>query len=555
MRGLLVPMLAFLFVMVAIPLGYAVWLSFTDFRFGSPTAFVGLGNYRTMLSDPAFWSGLRVTFVLYLLSLGMQLVLGCYLGMLLNRLRFARRFLQTVLMSPFLLPPVVIGMMWLVILDPSLGAANWILHVVGLPPSEWLASPVLVLPVLAVLDTWQWTPFVALLVLGGLQTMPDGVDEAAAIDGAQGFSMLRYITLPLLLPTLFTALVLRSVDLLRFFDLIYITTQGGPGIASQTLNIYAFRRGLEFFDMGYASALMITLARDGHPVRGAGAVAAAAGRRMVRPGLGTTAAGRVLRMGEVAAVCAIVLIPIAWMIASSLKHSFEVTRYPPVLLFTPTLDNFRRLFTDVMFLQYAANSLIVAGGSTALGLLLAVPAAFAISWHRSSWPATLALFTRMAPGTLFVLPWFILFTQTGLIGTHAGLILAHTVVTMPLILWVLMPHFDSVPRSIFESALIDGCRQLGCLWRVAVPLVVPGLTVAAILAFISSWNFFLFALVLGSIDTKTLIVLSFNFVGEGSTDWGRLMAAAVIISAPPILMIFVAARGLVGGLTSGAVKG
>jgi multiple sugar transport system permease protein len=126
---------------------------------------------------------------------------------------------------------------------------------------------------------------------------------------------------------------------------------------------------------------------------------------------------------------------------------------------------------------------------------------------------------------------------------------------MPLILWVMLPHFDSVPRSIFESALIDGCRQLDCLWRIAVPLVVPGLTVAAILAFISSWNFFLFALVLGGIDTKTLIVVSFNFVGEGSTDWGRLMAAAVVISAPPILMIFAAARGLVGGLTNGAVKG
>jgi multiple sugar transport system permease protein len=258
---------------------------------------------------------------------------------------------------------------------------------------------------------------------------------------------------------------------------------------------------------------------------------------------------------EVLMVSAIVLIPIAWMAASSLKRSVEVTRYPPVLLFSPTLDNFRRLFTTIPFLDFFMNSLIIAVGSTVLGLLLAAPAAFAISWHRSHWPATLVLFTRMAPGTLFVLPWFILFTKLGLIGTHTVLILTHTVVTMPLILWVMLPHFDSVPRSIFESALIDGCRQLDCLWRIALPLVMPGLTVAAILAFISSWNYFLFALVLGGIDTKTLIVLSFNFVGEGSTDWGRLMAAAVVISAPPILMIFLAARGLVGGLTNGAVKG
>ncbi|HEY0418668.1 MAG TPA: hypothetical protein VGC80_04030, partial [Acetobacteraceae bacterium] len=139
-------------------------------------------------------------------------------------------------------------------------------------------------------------------------------------------------------------------------------------------------------------------------------------------------AGRIVQGLEVAAVCAIVLIPVAWMTASSLKQSVEVTRYPPVLLFSPTLDNFRRLFTAVPFFDYFLNSLVVALGSTLLGLLLAVPAAFAISWHRASWPATLVLFTRMAPGTLFVLPWFILFTRLGLIGTHTVLILTHTVV-------------------------------------------------------------------------------------------------------------------------------
>lgn len=107
-----------------------------------------------------------------------------------------------------------------------------------------------------------------------------------------------------------------------------------------------------------------------------------------------------------------------------------------------------------------------------------MPAAFAISWHRTTWPATLVLFTRMAPGRLFVLPWFILFTQAGLIGTHSVLILTRAVVTMPLILWVMLPYLDGVPRALLESALIDGCRQMGCLLRVGMPLVLPGLTVA-----------------------------------------------------------------------------
>lgn len=268
----------------------------------------------------------------------------------------------------------------------------------------------------------------------------------------------------------------------------------------------------------------------------------------------------VRRLGSVAEgvqiiiVCIIFLAPMLWMLLASFKSSNDVTAYPPTLLFQPTLDNFRSLFQTVPFFEYLGNSIIVAGGSTVLGLLLAVPAAFAVSWHKVNWPANLALLTRMAPATLFVLPWFIMFTGLGLINTHAVLVITHTVITAPLMLWVLVPYFDSVPRSLFETAFIDGAQPLNCLLRVGVPLVLPGLVVSSILAFIASWNFFLFALVLGGIDTKTLIVLSFNFVGEGSTNWGQLMAAAVLIAAPPILLMFVVQRGLVSGLTGGSVK-
>jgi multiple sugar transport system permease protein len=257
---------------------------------------------------------------------------------------------------------------------------------------------------------------------------------------------------------------------------------------------------------------------------------------------------------QTAIACIIFLVPMLWMLSSSFKSSMDVTAYPPKLLFTPTLDNFRTLFSTVPFFKYLANSIIVAGGSTILGLVLAVPAAFAVSWHRVTWPASVTLFTRMAPATLFVLPWFIMFTDIHLIGTHLVLVLAHAVITVPLMLWILMPYFDGVPRSIFESAFIDGCRPLNCLVRIGVPLVLPGIVVAVILAFIAAWNFFLFALILGNIDTTTLIVLSFNFVGEGSTNWGALMAAAVLIGAPPVLLMFVVQRGLVSGLTGGSVK-
>jgi multiple sugar transport system permease protein len=182
-----------------------------------------------------------------------------WLGLLLNRVRVLRRLVRTIMLSPFVMPPVVVAMMWVIILDPFLGAANYILASLGLPQSGWLSSPTVVLPVFAVLDTWQAAPFVALLILGGLQMIPRSIYEAAELDGAGGVAMFRYVTLPMLVPTLMTVVILRSVDLLKFFDLIYVITQGGPANASNTLNIYAFRRGFEFFDMGYASTLMVAL--------------------------------------------------------------------------------------------------------------------------------------------------------------------------------------------------------------------------------------------------------------------------------------------------------
>jgi len=212
-----------------------------------------------MLADPEFWNGLRLTLLLYVVSLSLQLVIGTWLGLLLARFQTARGLVRTVMVSPFMLPPVVVGMMAIVILDPSFGIANWLLLQLGLPPALWLSNPDTVMFTIAALDTWQWTPFVALIVMGGYLSLPHDVFESAEMDGAHGWTRFRYVTLPLLGPTLITAAVLRSVDILRFFDIIYLTTQGGPGTASTTLNILAYRRGFEFSELGYASAIMVTL--------------------------------------------------------------------------------------------------------------------------------------------------------------------------------------------------------------------------------------------------------------------------------------------------------
>ena len=250
-----------------------------------------------------------------------------------------------------------------------------------------------------------------------------------------------------------------------------------------------------------------------------------------------------------------ILTPTAWMVTSSFKPSFEVTAYPPTLIFSPTVQNYIELTRTTPFFHYAINSMIVTAGSTTLGLLFGIPAAFAVSWTRISWPAILTLAARMAPGTLFLLPWYVMFRQAGLIGSYTALILSHAVIALPIVIWVLLPSFDSIPRSVFEAAQVDGCSVTLILWRIAIPLVRSGIAVAAILAFVFSWNYFLFALVLSNGDTKTLIAAAFNFVGEGSTQWGALMAAATLIALPPLILAMLVQRWLVAGLTLGAVKG
>ncbi|HLG82191.1 MAG TPA: carbohydrate ABC transporter permease [Bradyrhizobium sp.] len=251
----------------------------------------------------------------------------------------------------------------------------------------------------------------------------------------------------------------------------------------------------------------------------------------------------------------LIMAPVVWMVLSSLKPSFEVTAYPPTLIFSPTVENYSQLIKSTPFFSYAVNSLIVTIGSAGLGLLFGIPAAFAVSWTRVVWPAILTLAARMAPGTLFLLPWYVMFRQVGLIGSYTALILSHAVITLPIVIWVLLPSFDNIPRSVFEAAQVDGCSITRILWRIALPLVGSGVAVAAILAFVFSWNYFLFALVLSNGDSKTLIAAAFNFVGEGSTNWGVLMAAATLIALPPLVLAMLVQRWLVAGLTLGAVKG
>ena len=244
-----------------------------------------------------------------------------------------------------------------------------------------------------------------------------------------------------------------------------------------------------------------------------------------------------------------------WMVMASLKTQLQNTAIPPLLFFEPTFENYYRVFTRTPIVQYFNNSIIVALVSTGLGLLLGLPAAFSIALFRQHGLALAVLSSRIMPGMSYLLPWFILFSALQLIGTHLAVILSHLTVTMPLVIWILIGFFEDLPGELFDAARIDGCSVYGSFTRIALPLALPGIIVSGILAFIFSWNNFLFSVILAGRNTRTLPIAVFNMIGYEEINWGPLAAAATLITLPVILLTLIVQRHIVSGLTFGAVKG
>lgn len=255
------PAAVFIVVMMAFPVLYTFWVSFTDWSMssGGDANFVGLKNYTDLLSDPRFYNSVKLTLYFTFIAVAIETVLGVIIALILNRDFKGKNAVKTILLLPMVATPVAIGLAWTLFYEPTIGLANYALQMLGLPTSKWLASNDAVIPALALVDIWEWTPMVTLIVLAGLASLPTDPFEAAKVDGATSFQVLRYVTIPLLMPTILIAVVLRSIDAFKTFDIIYTMTGGGPGFASETLNIYAYNLGFGYFRFGAASSALVAL--------------------------------------------------------------------------------------------------------------------------------------------------------------------------------------------------------------------------------------------------------------------------------------------------------
>ena len=265
--------------------------------------------------------------------------------------------------------------------------------------------------------------------------------------------------------------------------------------------------------------------------------------------------GKLWLWAALAIIISACLFPIFWMVVSSFKRQAQNIAYPPVFIFKPTLKNYQTIFHELDYGRYMLNSAIVAIGTVLLSLSIGLPSAYSIVRFGQRKVALFILLGRIMPGVSVLVPWFILFSRLGLIDTYIGLILAHMVQIFPLVVWLMIGFFEEIPRSVQDQALIDGCSTYSVFYRIVLPLSRPGIAAASILAFILSWNHFMFSLAFAQHRTMTLPVAAYRFIGYGIIDWGGLTAAATVITLPVIILGLLIQRWIVRGLTFGALKG
>ena len=253
--GMLAPLLALFAVAVGFPLCYAAYLSLTDYKLTDrkQPGFVGADNFVSALSNPAFWEAFATTATYVVIAVTLELVLGFSLALALHKQRWAKDLSRAIVLAPMFITPIAVGLIFRFLLNDQIGAVPALLHAVGADYDFFGAGKALL--TLAFIDVWQWTPFMVLLILAGLESLPTSPMEAARVDGAGPVYRLRRVLIPMLAPVLTVAVVLRGLDALRVFEYVYATTRGGPGTETQTLQYYMYLEGIQFFRLAQASAM------------------------------------------------------------------------------------------------------------------------------------------------------------------------------------------------------------------------------------------------------------------------------------------------------------
>src|SRR5213078_4114855 len=429
---------------------------------------VGLGNYARIAGDAEFWDSLWKGVVYAGASTVLQLVLGLAAALVLHQAFLGRTAIRALVLFPYMIPTIVavIVLRWL--LNETYGVVDDVLVRLRLvrEPVVWLGVDHMMTSLIAV-SVWQFTPFVVVSVLARLQTIPLELGEAARVDGASAWARFRHITLPQLRGVLFVVVLLRSIWMFTKFDTVWLWGEGaGAGREIRTLPIYAYMRTFTYYQAGFGAAL----------------------------GLAAQA-----------------VLPLLWMLSTSLKPPREVFATPPTFVpASPTLESFARLVQETAFLTYFRNSVVVAGLTVVLTMAVGTLGAYSLT--RFAFPgreavAKLILCTYMFAPIMIVIPVYILARRLSIVDTHTALVLSYSSFCLPFSLWLLRAFFRSIPVELEEAARVDGAGRGRAVLYIVLPLALPGLIATSIFTFTLAWNDYVFTRILiASDELKTLPV-------------------------------------------------
>ena len=576
-RLMILPGVTLLLLLVLFPVVMEIYVSLTTWTpttgsqwFYAYRNWTWFANYWDGLTSPSFLASVARTIVITVAATGIEFVLGFGLALLFLE-KFRGRQVATVLfLIPMMIVPAVSGFVFYLLLQTN-GPVNTMLSAIlpGTIEARWLTDPTLTPISVVIVDIWQWTPLMFLILLAGLMAVPEDQIQAADILGASWAQKLRHIVLPIVKPIILIALIIRGMEAFKIFDAAWLLTRGGPGEASSTISVKLYREAFQNSQWSYVAALAIVVMifvsvvasqaikplerarrgrHEGSTDVGAGPPDRVRPRGVPVPRLldcddGVQARRRVdaderedlLGAGQ----------------SDARQLPAHLRRHPGGIRQLPRLDPDQRYRSDHHEPHHGDRRDAARALRRRLrglrDLPLPVPAA------RCSAFSILQL--RMFPPIAIIIPVLFLWTYLQLFDTRLGLILIYGAVTFPFVVWLMKSFFDEVPREISEAAIVDGCSQFGAFRKAVLPLVKGGLATTALFVFILNWSDFLIALVLSGNNVVTAPVFLSQITSAATgQEFGSRAALGVILITPPMVLSILIQKHLVRGLTFGAVK-
>ena len=557
------PALIAVFAVVVYPLTFATYYSLKEVRGNLIGGFVGLANYVRAANDPSFVDALSTTLLFTVASASFSFLAGLGLALLLSRPFAGRSAVAAAVFLPWVFPVVVTATFGRLALGDG-GPVQSLSGYLGLwDGGPLLGNPDALLFSSVLVDVWRTTPFVALLLLAGMRTIPKDIYEAASVEGAGPLQKFFLITLPLLRPTIMIVLLIRLLDAFRVQDLFLI--MGGRQLES--LSIYVYQNVLLSqinFGLGSAAAvfifacalslaLLFTVVLKAQLSTGLvrssiqNVMDEATGRTSIRRMFPTAATGILLAIAFLA--------PPAWVLWMSVTLSSGASGGSPIS-FSPGL--YQLILSNGSVLAGLANSVIIAGLTTLLTLLLSCSAAYAIArigFRYGNGLLSVMLAAAFFPPVAVLVPMLVQLKQIGVTGTQLGAILPDTVFFTPFAVWLLATFFRELPVEVEDAARVDGAGRLQVLTRVILPLAAPAVFTTGAFVFVLSWNEFVFASTFTFDTSRPITVVLADFVatiGLGAPA-APLAAVSLVATLPPMLLFLVFRRRILSGLTGGAL--